>query len=277
MRLLAISDLHLAYQHNMEAIQRLQTNREDSLILGGDMCETPEVLAQCLGILKKKFQKLFWVPGNHELWTTQDESDAPRGEKKYQEMIAVCREFDVSTPEDPISTWICGEREFGIVPLFLLYDYSFRPPEVPENGALAWAKEKGLVCADESLLYPDPYSSKTEWCNARCQSAHAMLKALPTNMPLILINHFPLRREQVRLPLIPRFSIWCGTEKTRNWHREFNVAVVVYGHLHLRSTDFVDGVRFEEVSLGYPRQWQAKDGIEPYFREILPGPNRGAQ
>jgi hypothetical protein len=87
-----------------------------------------------------------------------------------------------------------------------------------------------------------------------------------------LINHFPFREDLVRLRRIPRFSIWCGTRRTEDWHRRFPVAVVVSGHLHIRSTTYRDGVRFEEVSLGYPRDWQQEQGIQPYLREILPGP-----
>ena len=48
--------------------------------------------------------------------------------------------------------------------------------------------------------------------------------------------------------------------------------VVVAGHLHVRTTDWIDGVRFEEVSLGYPRHWRRQRGIDGYLREILPGP-----
>jgi hypothetical protein len=47
---------------------------------------------------------------------------------------------------------------------------------------------------------------------------------------------------------------------------------VVYGHLHIRSTERRDGVRFEEVSLGMAKQWQNERGVEGYLREILPGP-----
>ena len=89
----------------------------------------------------------------------------------------------------------------------------------------------------------------------------------------ILINHFPLRRELARLPAIPRFSIWCGTRLTESWHQTYRARVVVSGHLHLRSTRWLDGVRFEEVSLGYPRQRSSEPrAIEHYLREILPGP-----
>jgi hypothetical protein len=50
--------------------------------------------------------------------------------------------------------------------------------------------------------------------------------------------------------------------------------VVVTGHLHVRRTDWKDGTRFEEVSLGYPRQWEAArehgNGINEMLRVILP-------
>ena len=94
-------------------------------------------------------------------------------------------------------------------------------------------------------------------------------------VPLIIANHWPLLEQLVHLPAVPRFRIWCGTRRTAEWHARFGAAVVVSGHLHIRRTDWVDGVRFEECSLGYPRQWQrARDAgrdINAFLREILPG------
>jgi len=93
--------------------------------------------------------------------------------------------------------------------------------------------------------------------------------------PTILINHFPLREDVIRLVRIPRFSLWCGTKRSQRWHQRFGAAVVISGHLHIRGTLYRDGVRFEEVSLGYPRNWHPHLGIEHYFRRILPGPEFG--
>jgi hypothetical protein len=87
----------------------------------------------------------------------------------------------------------------------------------------------------------------------------------------VIVNHYPLREELVRLPRIPRFSLWCGTRRTRDWHRRFGARVVVAGHLHIRTTDWIEGVRFEEVSLGYPRHWRTERGMDVYLREVLPG------
>ena len=52
----------------------------------------------------------------------------------------------------------------------------------------------------------------------------------------------------------------------------YRADVVVTGHLHMRATDWRDGTRFEEVSLGYPRHWTASKGANSYLREVLPGP-----
>jgi hypothetical protein len=88
----------------------------------------------------------------------------------------------------------------------------------------------------------------------------------------VLINHFPMREELVRLWRIPRFSIWCGTKRTRDWHKQYRARVIVSGHLHIPRTDWIDGVRFEEVSFGYPQQRPPGYTIESCLREILPGP-----
>jgi hypothetical protein len=163
-----------------------------------------------------------------------------------------------------------------LAPLFLLYDYSFRPDDVPEHRALDWAMETGIVCMDEEVLHPTPYPSRTAWCEARCAQTAARLEAIPADVSTVLINHFPLRRDLAILPAIPRFSLWCGTRKTEDWHVRFRASVVVSGHLHMRSTQWRDGVRFEEVSLGYPRHWSPARTMDSYLREILPGPTPSA-
>jgi hypothetical protein len=73
----------------------------------------------------------------------------------------------------------------------------------------------------------------------------------------------------------PEFALWCGTERTADWHRRFNAVAAVYGHLHIPRTTWHDGVRFEEVSLGYPREWEPRGGVPGRFRQILPAPEPG--
>ncbi|GCE22304.1 metallophosphoesterase family protein [Dictyobacter kobayashii] len=273
MKLYAISDLHLAVPANRLALAALPYYLEDWLIVAGDVGEAEDQLHYALSILTRRFAKVIWVPGNHDLWTLPGGNASKlQGDEKYRLLVNICRSYGVITPEDPYPLWPGSSKPTVLAPLFLLYDYSFRPDNVPEAQAVAWAEETDVVCTDEFILHPTPYPSRIAWCHARVAYTEKRLALIPSSHSIVLINHFPLRQEFVRLKRIPRFSLWCGTRKTEDWHTRFPISVVVYGHIHFRATDYRDGVRFEEVSLGYQRDWQQARGIEGYLREILPEP-----
>ena len=67
MRLFAISDLHLRYERTRAALQALAPHPDDWLIVAGDVGETEQHLRFALTILKRRFARLLWVPGNHDL------------------------------------------------------------------------------------------------------------------------------------------------------------------------------------------------------------------
>ncbi|MFN8443042.1 MAG: metallophosphoesterase [Caldilineaceae bacterium] len=271
MKLYAISDLHLSHLANRQALLSLPAYPEDWLIIAGDIGETEAHLIAALRVLTQRFARLLWTPGNHDLWTLPKDRNPLRGETKYRRLVQICRDFGVLTPEDPYVFWPGASKPYLLAPIFLLYDYSFRPDHVTAEDALAWAAESDVVCADEAVLHPDPYPSRADWCAARCHYTLRRLEAVANQGELVLINHFPLRYDLAYLPRIPRFSLWCGTKTTEEWHTRFPVSTVVYGHLHIRNTQMRDGVRFEEVSLGYPYHWQVERGMAAYLREILPG------
>ena len=128
-----------------------------------------------------------------------------------------------------------------------------------EADSLDAALEKAIERAND-----DPHWKALDHCGP------TFVDAVAEGERLVLINHYPLRADLVRLFRIPRLTPWCGTRATEEWHRRYPVDVVVTGHLHMRATDWRDGVRFEEVALGYPRHWRADNGIGHYIRQILP-------
>ena len=77
-------------------------------------------------ILTSRFAKAIWTPGNHDLWVAHDATGRTRGQERYDELVAMCRRFGAITPEDPYVPWPL-EPDTLIVPMFLLFDYSFRP------------------------------------------------------------------------------------------------------------------------------------------------------
>ncbi|MBL9104298.1 MAG: metallophosphoesterase [Myxococcales bacterium] len=272
MRLHALSDLHVGFAANRAAIAEIQPRPDDWLILGGDLGETCEHLRFVFTTLAPRFRQLVWVPGNHELWTTREDGELLGGEAKYDHLVALCRAHGVLTPEDPYPLWTGEGGPHRLVPMFLLWDRSMRPDDVAEADVLAWAADAGVVSADEFRLEPAPHASTPAWCAARVRRTAARLDAAMAadDLPTILINHWPLREDLIHLPRIPRYTPWCGTRITRDWHRRYRAALVVTGHLHTRRTDWIDGVRFEEVSLGYPRHWRQELGVDRHIRTLLP-------
>jgi 3',5'-cyclic AMP phosphodiesterase CpdA len=267
----ALSDLHVGFDVNRRAIEALPAYPDDWLIVAGDTGDTPAQLELVLDVVTTRFARVIWTPGNHDLWTPRQWPDSRRGEGHYRRLVEACRARGVATPEDPFVVWP-GPTPVTIAPIFTLYDYSFAPDGLSPEAAVAWAAATGVQCADEVLLSPAPFASRADWCAARVAETETRLAAVPDGTRIALVGHWPLRPDLAVLPRIPRFTIWCGTTRTADWHVRFPVDVVVSGHLHMRSTRWRDGVRCEEVSLGYPAQWDQAKGAAAYLRQILPAP-----
>jgi len=271
--LLAVSDLHVGYKDNRDVVRSLRPLTEDDwLIVAGDVAERLEHVAWTLKVLTLSFAKVIWVPGNHELWTSPRDPGSPRGVTKYDTLVEMCRALGVTTPEDPYLTWSDGAEPVTIAPLFTLYDYSFRAEGLSAEQALAQAYESGVVATDEALLHPDPYETRGDWCRARVAATAARLDAeLPADRRTVLVSHWPLHPTPTKRLRHQEFAQWCGTTLTADWHLRYRAAVAVYGHLHIPLRDVVDGVPFEEVSLGYPREWQPRSRAHGLPRVVLPG------
>jgi 3',5'-cyclic AMP phosphodiesterase CpdA len=271
--LYAISDLHVGYAENRALLDQLRpTSPHDWLIVAGDVSETFADVVGTLALLRQRFARVIWAPGNHELWTTANDPVQTRGEQRYLDLVQRCRQLDVLTPEDPYAVWEGTGGPATVVPLFLLYDYSFRMPGMPTKAmALQHAYDTGVVCADEMMLHPDPYPSREEWCRARVAYTLERLETGDPGRPTILVNHFPLVRQPTDVLRYPQFAQWCGTELTADWHVRYRAAVALYGHLHIPRTTWYDGVPFQEVSLGYPREWRARSAPPVMLRPVLLG------
>jgi 3',5'-cyclic AMP phosphodiesterase CpdA len=275
-RLLAVSDLHIGFPDNRRIVGELRPeSASDWLIVAGDVGEVVADIEWALGTLSERFARVIWVPGNHELWTQRRDPVRLRGAERYLHLVELCRRMGVATPEDPCLVWDGAGGPVVIAPMFLLYDYSFLPDGAANKAeGLAYAYSTGVVCTDEVLLHPDPYPSREAWCQARLAVTERRLAELPAGSRTILVNHFPLIREPTAILRYPEFAQWCGTTHTADWHRRFNAEAVVYGHLHIPRITWHDGVRHEEVSLGYPREWSRRSTPPVIPRQILPAASR---
>ncbi|GAA4741048.1 metallophosphoesterase [Gordonia alkaliphila] len=273
-KLWAVSDLHVAHRGNENIIDQIRPSEPgDWLIVAGDVAERTDDIIDTLRRLKARFDTVIWVPGNHELYTTAKDPLQIFGVARYDYLVQASRDIGVVTPEDryPLFDPGDGSEPVRVVPMFLLYDYTFRPEGTTTAlQALAVAREANVVATDEFLLSPEPYGTRDAWSRARIEATRERLEAIDPSERTVLINHWPLRREPCDALMYPEFALWCGSELTADWHTRFHAAACVYGHLHIPRTTWYDGVRFEEVSVGYPREWNRRGLPSPLLRQIIP-------
>ncbi|GIF72088.1 metallophosphoesterase [Asanoa siamensis] len=269
--LLAISDLHVAYPENRRIVDRLRPGSDDDwLIVAGDVGEIFADVVHTLATLRSRFRQVIWTPGNHELWTRADDPLPVRGAARYDALVRACRDNGIVTPEDEYPIWTGAGGPAVVAPLFVLYDYSFRMPGVRDKTeSLRRAYAAGIVCTDEALLHFDPYPSREAWCWDRLERTSRRLAELDPALPTVLVSHWPLVRQPTDVLRHPEFAQWCGTVRTGDWHLRHRAVAAVYGHLHIPLSTSYDGVRFEEVSLGYPREWGRRGGAPEPLRRIL--------
>ena len=269
--LFAVSDLHVSYEENRRVVDGLEPSSDDDwLIVAGDVGEIFADIEKTLTLLRGRFASVIWAPGNHELWTHKTDPVRLRGVARYDALVRMCRDNGVLTPEDDYPIWRGTGGPVTVAPLFQLYDYSFRAPgTTTKEESLKRAYDAGVVCTDELMLHPDPYPDRESWCHDRVAETERRLAATDPALPTVLISHWPLIRTPTDVMWYPEFAQWCGTERTADWHTRFRAAVAVYGHLHIPRTTQHDGVRFEEVSLGDPREWSRRTETPTPMRAIF--------
>ncbi|KAE8712470.1 White-brown complex protein 11 [Hibiscus syriacus] len=72
-----LSDLHTDYPENMAWVRNLSTKRHDKdvLLVTGDVAETYDNFVLTMSLLKERFEHVFFVPGNHDLWCRWETED----------------------------------------------------------------------------------------------------------------------------------------------------------------------------------------------------------
>lgn len=70
LRVFVVSDLHTDYSENMTWVRELSRERykNDVLLVAGDVAETYTNFELTMSLLKDRFEHVFYVPGNHDLW-----------------------------------------------------------------------------------------------------------------------------------------------------------------------------------------------------------------
>lgn len=234
MRIYAISDLHADIRDNRRLLERIpaREHRGDALIVAGDVADAPAVIRDTLAKLRERFARVFFVPGNHELWVR---GGAPGDSlEKFQAVLDLCRAVDVRTaPARAGCAWV--------VPLFSWYHASFDiHGEGDESTLEAWADRyfcrwpAGIGRVDRHFL--------------ALNAPHLRLY----DAPVVSFSHFVPRTEllpRVRSLLFTGLPLVAGSVEIDAQVRRLGAAVHVYGHTHIPGDQVLHGVRYVQNHL----------------------------
>lgn len=236
MNIWASSDLHLDYKENWEWWQELSSidYQEDGLILAGDIThETTQLLRFFEGLLPK-FKKVFFVPGNHDLWLEKhDEGDSL---VKFNQLLEQLQTMGVQTT-------IWSNADVTVVPLYSWYDYTFGRPSTTIQRA--WMDFKNCQWSMELPALTKHFLS---------------LNTLPpkeNKRPIVSFSHFMPRADlmppnppKVVTALMPVF----GSEALGTQIATLGSTLHIYGHSHLNRSVEREGTWFLNNAFGYPHE-----------------------
>jgi Icc-related predicted phosphoesterase len=244
MRIFAISDLHTDFRENWRLVNQLSKSlyQNDVLIVAGDIADTNEIIKRTLSLLRSRFKMVFYTPGNHELWV-RDRKDGFDSIEKLNSILSLCESLDVQT-----SPAIAGN--IWIVPLFSWYDLDF-DSENTDAQLEGDAQIEG---------WTDFYFCK--WPQGIQQLSRYFMKLNLPNIrrydrPIISFSHFLPRiellpaKENLIFKGLPKVA---GSRLLEKQIRELQSVTHVFGHSHINRDCVIDGIRYMQNALRYPRE-----------------------
>lgn len=151
-RIFAISDVHIDHGSSVlswaENISETEF-RNDILMVAGDLGDTFNAVKRGLMIFKKKFRRVFYVPGNHDMWIRPNTDDSKKRKfkcsiEKLLAMLDMCDKIGAEMMPAEVmqnvfvvpllSWWSCTFCEGDPVPDEVRYD-SFCKWPMGEEGA----------------------------------------------------------------------------------------------------------------------------------------------
>ncbi|XP_044465450.1 acyl-carrier-protein phosphodiesterase PptH-like isoform X2 [Mangifera indica] len=243
LRVFVISDLHTDYSENMRWVKSLSPKRhkKDVLIVAGDVAETFNNFILTVSLLKDRFQHVLFVPGNHDLWCRYEGDDFLDSLEKLNKLLDACRGLGVET--NPVV--IDG---VGIIPLFSWYHEACK-----DFQACKWPED--LSNRDTSL---------TLYFDALNETKLDVIKEIQrTCSRIISFSHFVPRQElcpEKRMLFYQKLPKIIGSDSLEVRIRSIHgveggaSACHVFGHTHFCWDAVLDGIRYVQAPLAYPRE-----------------------
>ena len=126
------------------------------------------------------------------------------------------------------------------------------------------------------MLHPELFPDRESWCAARHADAVDQLASSPADLSKVLVNHSSARGAARRAAAHPPLHPLVRDPKdsqlappVQSVGRRLRPSPHPGGH-------WLDGVPFQETSLGHSGQWDRCRGVGPYLRQVLLAPREAS-
>jgi len=282
-RLWAMSDVHTDTKENLDFISRLDplAFRSDGLIVAGDVSDDMSIVRLTLRSLRSKFARVFFVPGNHELWVGRRRSDGCADSlQKLAALEQLCAEEGVDA--HPSRLVVSSGRAGAQVNLWVIPLLSWHSPDFDTEAEID-ARWTGIPAADQvcgdyfQCKWPPPLKQQDGSVSGRLDSMNderlseaplagddreklAALFESGTRDPgdiVVSFSHFLPRIEltpEKRYLYFPCLNKFVGSLALGARVSRLHPDIHVFGHTHFGWDQELDGVRYLSPPVGYPRE-----------------------
>eukprot|EP00747_Dinoflagellata_sp_TGD_P179128 gnl/TRDRNA2_/TRDRNA2_29391_c0_seq1.p1 gnl/TRDRNA2_/TRDRNA2_29391_c0~~gnl/TRDRNA2_/TRDRNA2_29391_c0_seq1.p1 ORF type:complete len:848 (+),score=148.19 gnl/TRDRNA2_/TRDRNA2_29391_c0_seq1:79-2622(+) len=245
-RLLAWSDLHIDMGENLRHFEAVERQEGTALIVSGDVCTSLARLEQALVLCVERFDVVFYVPGNHELWAESTAEDGRRHTslQKFVDILRLCRRVGVRTSPAFLAEGV------AVCPLFSWYKADFSGKWVAHGGfdcGCYWPEVDTKDTHNSQL--PEIADFFLRLNRSRVEAA-AALKAKDELKTLWTFSHF-LPRPDLMQGAPALFGV-MGCTGLEDQIREAGATGHLFGHSHQGCERMFDGIRYVQQPLGYP-------------------------
>jgi len=267
MRLAFISDLHAEYQMEVASLvaRRCRESEVDALIVAGDLSPDVDLFRRSLRILGRAAEQVFFLPGNHDLWSTGGPGHADSRVRYEQILPEIARSCNVRY----VGLEAMALGQLTVAGVCGWYDYSLRnralddviPLDAYRAGYLG-----NVSCADHRFFHWMEGGDKvgdekvSDWMVDRL--ARQLEQAVSLGRPIVVVTHMVPHLVPVVPTGIPEkdfvFGFLGSTALGRAVDETPGVVRLISGHWHRPLVRIVEGASgsylWEASPLGYPHE-----------------------
>ncbi|CAK9022324.1 unnamed protein product [Durusdinium trenchii] len=248
----AVSDVHTDKRENMDLLRTWPARPRDVLLLAGDVSNDLSVVRTTLELLLERFGHVFFCPGNHDLWL-HPKDGCKDSVEKFWKLEGLCQELGVKTQPSYVGKVL-------IVPLLSWYHSSFdKEPDIQDDTLVPVEKMMSdfMLCKWPPGLTPLAGSDSiaTFFDQLNDQRTAAVNQERPA--AVISFSHFLPRAEllpEKRFLYFPPIAKAVGSLLLGERVKRLSPDLHVFGHTHYGWSTSLDGTRFLQACLAYPRE-----------------------